>query len=102
MSNADVVAGQILERKAIGRLLAFQTARAAYRLTRTPWWKFGQQRRLRWTMACLTGTLEEIEAGEQCREPSQWLGGISAERLDRMMIEAAEAYDARKNEDDAS
>lgn len=99
MSNADVVAGQILERKAIGRLLAYQIARAAYRLSRTPWWHFEQHRRLRWTMACLTGTLEEIEAGEQCREPSQWLGGITTERLGQMMTEAAEAYDARENSD---
>lgn len=94
MSAAAFVNGQLAERKAIGRLVAFWTARAAYRAATTPWWNLRQQRRLRWTTACLTQLLDAIEKGDQHNEASKWMGDWPGEKLDRAVIDTIAKYES--------
>lgn len=93
MNAEDIVTGQLMERKAITRLLAFQAARAGYRAAKAPWWQFRHRRNLRWTMACTVNLIDSIETGEQHREVSQWMGDWTGEKLDRAVLEAVGAYE---------
>lgn len=95
MSASDFISGQLAERKAIGRLIAFYTARSAYRAAKTPWWNVRQHARLRWTTACLTNLLDAIEGGDQHEEAAQWMGDWTGEKLDLAIIEAMAAYQAK-------
>jgi hypothetical protein len=68
-----VVVGQLIERQAVTRFIAFQVARAGYRLAHLRWWQFFAAREIRWTLAALTVLLKDIEEGKQQNRQASWM-----------------------------
>jgi len=68
-----IVVGQLIERQAVTRFIAFQVARAGYRLAHLRWWQFRVAWEIRWTLAALTVLLKDIEQGEPQNRRASWM-----------------------------
>jgi len=66
----------VIERKAIVRLLIFRAARAQIHKQALPWWAWLSRRKHNWSIVAFTLAAADIERGEQHLEQAQWLNDI--------------------------